>query len=58
MEQEQGRLSIDERIANLKTIILMAEYELSILLKQKEYRPVWFIISQKKEWQTKKKKQK
>jgi len=58
MEQQQERLSIDERIVNLQAIISIAECELSILLKQKEYRPVWFIISQKEEWQTKKKKQK
>jgi len=41
--EELEQLSLDERIENLKAIIRIAEYELSILLKQKEYRPVGFI---------------
>lgn len=58
MEEEQEQLSIDERIDNLQAIISIAEYEIALLLKQKEYKPVWFIISQKEQWQTKRKKQK
>lgn len=40
MEENEEQLSIDERIANLQTIISIAEYEIALLLKQKEYKPV------------------
>ena len=48
--EEFEQLSIDERIENLQAIIAIAEYEISVLLKQKEYKPIWFIFWQKKEW--------
>jgi hypothetical protein len=38
--EEFEQLSIDERIENLQAIIAIAEYEISVLLKQKEYKPM------------------
>ena len=56
--EEFEQLSIDERIENLQAIIAIAEYEISVLLKQKEHKPMWFIFWQKKEWLTEKTKKK
>ena len=50
---ETQELSLDDRIANLQAIISVAEYEIALLLKQKEYHPVGFTIWDK-EWQQKK----
>lgn len=50
---EEQQLSIDDRISNLQAIISVAEYEIALLLKQKEYHPVGFIIWDNK-WQKKK----
>lgn len=54
---ETQELSLDDRITNLQEIISIAEYELTLLLKQKEYNPVGFILwNWKKEWKKLKKK--
>jgi hypothetical protein len=36
------QLTIDERIANLQAIISVAEYEIALLLKQKEHHTIGF----------------
>jgi hypothetical protein len=45
---EQVQLSLDDRIANLQAIISVVEYEIALLLKQKEYHPIGFTISEDK----------
>lgn len=48
--EEEEQLTIDDRINNLKIALMVIQHELEELLKQKEYKPIWFIIP-KKEWQ-------
>lgn len=51
---EELQLTIDERIQNLQAIINVAQYEIDLLLKQKEYNPIGFKYLPKKDGKKKK----